>query len=266
MNGIAANVSVSLGLGLVSIGRAWGYREGLPPTEEDALALLHHAVSQGITFFDTAPAYGDSERIFGTFLKRQGAKASRLTVSTKMGEHWNAAEQSAFTDHSYDALCRSLDRSLERLGPIDLLQIHKASAAALASKEVERAIAYARSNGIDTFGASVSDLDAARLACTSGAYAVIQLPYHRLFPSMAPAFAMARDAGMGVLVNRPFGMGRLIPDEAGDKACRLKEALAFILEQPFKGVILTGTRSPRHLDESLAAFRAARDGESLGTG
>jgi len=257
MNDTRTSAPVTLGLGLLSIGRAWGHRQGLPPAEEDALALLHHAVSRGVTFFDTAPAYGASERIFGRFLKSPGARAPTLTVGTKMGEHWNPDEQSGFTDHSYDALCRSLDRSLELLGRIDLLQIHKASIAALASKDVERAIAYARSTGVSTIGASVSDLDAARLACASGAYASIQIPYNRLFTGMAPAFDMAREAGMAVLVNRPFGMGRIVPDEAGERTRALQEALAFILERPFRGVILTGTRSSRHLDESLAAFEAA---------
>lgn len=257
MNEAAADGSVSLGLGLLSIGRAWGYRQGLPPAEEDALALLDHAVLKGVTFFDTAPAYGTSERIFGRFLKNLGASAPGFTVSTKIGEHWNAEDQSGFTDHSYDALCRSLDRSLERLGRIDLLQIHKASVAALASKDVERAIAYAESNGIEAFGASVGDLGAARLACASGAYTVIQLPYNRLSTGMAPAFAMARNAGLKVLVNRPFGMGRMVPDGTGETVHALREALAFILEQPFDGIVLTGTRSSVHLDEALAAFQAA---------
>ncbi|MCG7392850.1 aldo/keto reductase [Microvirga sp. ACRRW] len=248
------STDISLGLGLLSIGRAWGHRQGLPPTEDDALTLLDHAVAQGVTFFDTAPAYGTSETTFGRFLESQGAKNSHLTIATKMGEHWNAEEQAAFTDHSYDALCRSLDKSFERLGRIDLLQIHKATATALASKDVERAIAYARSNGIDALGASISDLEAARIACSSGAFATIQFPYNQLFTALEPAFAMARDAGMSVLVNRPFGMGQIVPDN-GDRLHALQSALSFIQKQSFNGVILTGTRSPHHLDESIAAFQ-----------
>ncbi|SCY47466.1 aldo/keto reductase [Microvirga guangxiensis] len=250
------NGSVCLGLGLLSIGRAWGYRNGFPPPEEDALALLEHAVSQGITVFDTAPAYGTSERILGRFLRGRTSQASHLTIATKMGEHWNAEEHAAFTDHSYDALCRSLDQSLERLGRIDLLQIHKASAAVLASKDVERAIAYARSSGVRNFGASVSDLDAACLACASGTYTTIQFPYNRLSAALRPAFDMALSAGMDVFVNRPFGMGEIVPNE-GDKMPAMQDALTFILHQSFKGAILTGTRSLRHLDESITAFSKA---------
>ena len=253
---------VSLGLGLLSIGRAWGYQPGEPPAEDEAVDLLSHAVARGITFFDTAPAYAASERIFGRFLKSLGASAAGLTIGTKMGEHWDADRQSGFVDHSYEALCRSLDRSLKLLGRIDVLQIHKATVEALASKEVARAIDYARSTGITKFGASVSDLEAARTACGSGRFSHIQFPYNRLSVALEPAFGMARQAGMSVLVNRPFAMGRLIHDGSAGAVSPLPEALAFILRQPFEGVILTGTRSKRHLDESLSAFEEARAGLS----
>jgi len=251
------DVSVSLGLGLLSIGRAWGYRHGEPPLEKDALDLLSHAVARGIRFFDTAPAYAASEQIFGRFLEQLGAGAAKLTISTKMGEHWDADRQSGFVDHSYEALCRSLDRSLELLGRIDVLQIHKASVEALASKDVARAIDYARSAGITTIGASVSDLGAARMACGSGWFSHIQFPYNSLSEGLEPAFGMAQQASMTVLVNRPFAMGQLIHDASADAANALPEALGFILRQPFQGVILTGTRSKRHLDESVSAFEQA---------
>lgn len=251
------DASVSLGLGLLSIGRAWGYRQGEPPPVRDALDLLDHAVARGIRFFDTAPAYAASEQIFGHFLKSQGADAAKLTVSTKMGEHWDADRQSGFVDHSYEALCRSLDRSLELLGRIDVLQIHKATVEALASKDVARAIDYARSTGITKIGASISDLGAARMACGSGWFSHIQFPYNRLSEALEPAFGMALQVRMTVLVNRPFAMGQLIHDASADAADALPEALGFILRQPFKGVILTGTRSKRHLDESIAAFEQA---------
>lgn len=251
------NAPVSLGLGLLSIGRAWGYQHGEPPSEQHALDLLSHAVARGIRFFDTAPAYATSERIFGRFLEGLGPERRNLTISTKMGEHWDFDRQISFTDHSYDALCRSLDRSLELLGRIDALQIHKASVEALASKDLARAIDYARSKGITKIGASVSDLGAARMACGAGYFSYIQFPYNRLSVTLEPAFEMARAAGMTVLVNRPFAMGQLIHDDSTGVVSPLPEALGFILRQPFQGVILTGTKSKKHLDESISAFEEA---------
>ena len=63
---------VSLGLGLVSFGRRWGFRTGEPPPPEEGRALLRHALGRGIRFFDTAPAYGASEIILGDFLREIG--------------------------------------------------------------------------------------------------------------------------------------------------------------------------------------------------
>src|SRR5687767_4767117 len=117
---------VALGLGLVSLGRRWGFRPGEPPPPEEGRALLHHALARGIRFFDTAPAYGASEIILGDFLREIGARRDALTIASKMGEHWIDATKSTREDHSFAALRDSVDESLRRLGRIDIMQIHKA--------------------------------------------------------------------------------------------------------------------------------------------
>jgi aryl-alcohol dehydrogenase-like predicted oxidoreductase len=81
---------IELGLGLVSIGRRWGVRDVAPPPAEEAIALIEAAVAAGIRFFDTAPAYGASEDLLGRALRGGGFDASRVTIATKFGEHWNA--------------------------------------------------------------------------------------------------------------------------------------------------------------------------------
>ena len=77
---------------------------------------------------------------------------------------------------------------------------------------------------------------------------------------MEPAFAMARERGKQVLVNRPFGEGRLLYGE-GDaergEAARV-DAFRFILARPFSGFILAGTSFALHLQQNIAAFHAAR--------
>jgi len=50
-----------------------------------------------------------------------------------MGEHWDASRGEPYADHSFDALRRSLDASVARLGRIDILQLHKTSPAVLAT-------------------------------------------------------------------------------------------------------------------------------------
>lgn len=246
---------VGLGLGLLSIGRTWGYRSEPPPPEADARRLLECAVEAGVRCFDTAPAYGSSEERFGAFLATLGSRREGLLVATKFGEHWDAAG-SSFTDHSYDALRRSLDQSLRLLGRIDLLQVHKATVATVGAPDVVRALEYARSLGISHLGASISDVAAAEAACAVGLYSHLQFPYNTLNRTLEPVFALASRHGLQVLVNRPFAMGQLLHDTPRAREVALRESLEQILRQSFSGHVLTGTKSVDHLRQTLAAFRS----------
>ena len=122
---------VQLGLGLVSIGRRWGFREVAPPSNQDAVELLTHAVALGIRFFDTAPAYATSERILGQFLSNTETPRDKLTIATKMGEFWDDVRGVSVVSHAYDDLVASIEKSMALLGSIDILQVHKATKANL---------------------------------------------------------------------------------------------------------------------------------------
>lgn len=246
--------NVSLGLGLLSIGRAWGHVLGQPPPEAQARELLDTAVTAGITFYDTAPAYGTSEKIFGAFLRDIGPRAIDLTIATKMGEHWIAQSSSTRIDHSYDAMCRSIDSSLGHLGRIDILQLHLGTLDTVAAPDTLRAIDYARSLGISRFGANVRDVATGERAIACGAFGLLHFTYNSFAPDLAPLFGMARAAGMTVLLNRPYAMGRLQSEASGDKIGAMRDALRFVRAQTFDGVILNGTRSAAHLLQSIEAF------------
>src|SRR3974390_3351053 len=139
---------VELGVGLIRIGREWGHVRQDVPSEREAIQFLEHAFAAGIRFYDTAPSYGSSEERTGEFVRSLNPEdRGRITVATKFGEHWNPARQEPYVDHSFDALKRSLDQSLERLGRIDVLQLHKTTRAVLASGDLARAWDYARSVG-----------------------------------------------------------------------------------------------------------------------
>jgi aryl-alcohol dehydrogenase-like predicted oxidoreductase len=210
---ISLNGSVELGLGLLSIGREWGAVSEQPPSEAEAMHLLETAVELGIQFFDTAPAYGESERRFGDFLRRlESPVAGGLTVATKCGIHWDFARLKDYDDHSYDALCRSIDRSAAHLPRIDVLQLHRASVETISSPDVRRAFDYARSLGIKEFGVSVKDLLAGQLAVDDALFQYIQLPLNSANASMEAVLSAANVAGKRILVNRPFAMGSLLYD------------------------------------------------------
>jgi aryl-alcohol dehydrogenase-like predicted oxidoreductase len=241
-----------LGLGLIGIGRKWGHVPGEVPSERDAISLLEYAVRLGIRYFDTAPSYGTSEERLGLFLKSiSGSERRKLTIATKFGEHWDAAQGEPYVDHSYDALRRSLDSSLTRLGSIDVLQLHKTTPDVLRSDDLARVWDYAASLGIAVLGPSVSDAESAASTVACSRYSVIQLPFNYTNRSFIGAIEAASARNMLVAANRPFAMGRMLYE--GGQAGKL-EAFAFILRHDFRGVILSGTKNTRHLHENWVAF------------
>ncbi|MCJ8507438.1 aldo/keto reductase [Rhizobium lemnae] len=245
---------VELGLGLLSIGRQWGVKAVHPPKEDAAHALLEAAYSNGISFFDTAPAYACSEAILGRALSSGLLPRDEITIATKMGEHWYPAEEAARTGHSFDELVRSLDNSMRLLGRVDLLQLHKATAANVASRDVIKAFDRAASMGITRFGASVSDLETATIACKSGRYHYLQFPFNINNRSLEPVFELLAVHGMNAIVNRPFAMGALVQEDSTISSTELFRSIVSI---GFAGVILTGTSSISHLLANVAAFQGA---------
>jgi D-threo-aldose 1-dehydrogenase len=111
------------------------------PSDEDARRLLQNAWDAGIRYFDTAPMYGNglSERRIGDFLRdkpRDGyvlsSKVGRMLVPDRAqalersGGNRRAMPFRYVFDYSYDAIMRSHEQSLQRLGleRIDILYLH----------------------------------------------------------------------------------------------------------------------------------------------
>lgn len=253
-------MAAELGIGLIGIGRPWGQVNPVVPEERQARALLERAFTLGIRFYDTAPSYGVSEERVGDFLRTLTVEQRRsIRVATKFGEHWDPDRHEPFVDHSRAALRRSLDQSLERLGAVEVLQLHKTTPEVLETADLERAWEYAASLGIEQIGLSVKDPESARIAIAEPKYRVMQLPFNQQSLQFLPTIREATSAGMLVLANRPFGMGQLLYAE---EPVTKSEAFGSILRQGFQGVILSGTKSPAHLEENWTAFQQALGGST----
>lgn len=251
--------NVTLGSGLIGIGRKWGHKASSVPSEDEALTYLNYAYKLGIRFFDTAPAYGSSEERLGKFIKSLPQKErDEITVATKFGEHWDTKKAIAYTDHSFNTLQKSLDQSLKRLGKIDILQVHKTSPKVLLSTDLQKGLTYARSHGITHFGASVSDRESAEIVCDSNLYSSIQLPFNEANTTFAAIIERAQTKGKMVIINRPFNMGGILYEKGKNLSPEEQRihAYHFILQRvTTKGVVLTGTKSADHLRENWDAFK-----------
>ena len=97
------------------------------PRAEDAVAVatVERALAEGVNFIDTAPLYGNgrSERLLGTALR--GVPRDSYVLSSKVGRLVVPDGPLPF-DYSRDAVLRSFESSLERLGigRIDIVLIH----------------------------------------------------------------------------------------------------------------------------------------------
>jgi myo-inositol catabolism protein IolS len=175
---------------------AWGDQ-----SEQDSIAAARAAVDVGITFFDTAPGYGDglSEQRLGKGLR---GLRDQVVIATKIGPDAMRA----------GAVAASVERSLGHLGTdyIDLIQIHWPSRdvpleeTCTALEALKRA-GKVRAIGISNFG--LLDLaDVLKVATPT----TNQLPYSLLSRAIEYEITPAcQRANVGVLCYSPLLWGIL---------------------------------------------------------
>ena len=95
------------------------------PEKKDAIHLIHKAVEQGITFFDTAEVYGPytNEELVGEALESYKGK---ITIATKFGFNIQDGKMMGVTSHP-DQIRKVAEASLKRLrvDVIDLFYQHR---------------------------------------------------------------------------------------------------------------------------------------------
>ncbi|MBB6646856.1 aldo/keto reductase [Halobellus ruber] len=124
-----SDVEVSeVGFGAWVVGTDWwGDR-----TRQDAIDLVHHAIDEGITYFDTGDVYGhgDSEKLLGEALEDH---REDVTVATKIGYDFYNNPQAGHgelpKEISGEWVRKATERSLDRLETeyVDVLQLHNAN-------------------------------------------------------------------------------------------------------------------------------------------
>jgi aryl-alcohol dehydrogenase-like predicted oxidoreductase len=125
----------AIGLGSYALAGVYGRKD--PETFKE---VVFRALDLGVTFFDTAPVYGNAEEIVAEVLR--GVRKD-VVISTKV-----AAGLGSELSCSYETVVASCEQSLGRLGTdyIDLLQIHFDDGKT-APEEVVRAFENLKSEG-----------------------------------------------------------------------------------------------------------------------
>ena len=115
------NMSISgLTLGTVQLGLDYGIanKSGMPDKSQ-AFDILDSAINNGITSFDTAPAYGASEALLGEFFKPKEGEMIPVFI-TKISKHDFHDEMSQ--GQIAEIIQKSISQSIENLA-IDVLPI-----------------------------------------------------------------------------------------------------------------------------------------------
>jgi len=266
------NPGIQLGFGAWALGgRGWG----APGEERARTAAVRRAHERGVTFFDTAPTYGDgeSERLLGNALR---PFRDAVTIATKVGPH--------------DDPRASLESSLSRLGTeyVDLAQLHEAGTRYEWSLErLHALIEQGKTRAIGLCNATAAQIaraaQIAPIATYQGSYNLFDRDVEQR------ELPLCRKLGLGFLAYRPLASGLLggkyasaphfadsdhrariywfkgrefarrsaVLDGLSHIAAQLQLplpalALGWVLAQPAVGVVLAGARSAEQVDENLA--------------
>jgi len=194
-----------IGLGCWQLGADWG-----DVSESDAMGVLHAAVDAGVTFLDTADAYGDgrSETLVGRLLRER--PDVDLTVATKMGRRADPHVAEAYT---LDAFRSWVDRSRSNLGvpTLPLVQLHCPPTSVYSDHRVFDALdTLVDEERIAAYGVSVETTEEALRAIARPGVATVQIilnvfrrkPLERVLPA-------AVQAGVGIIARVPLASGLL---------------------------------------------------------
>lgn len=165
--------------------------------EEERLAIVDAALEAGTSLFDTSPMYGEAERVLAQTVE---GRRDRVLIADKV---WTSS-----TDDGRAQIERAL---MWYGGRVDIYQIHNL----VAWRSHLPLLEERRARGeIGVIGATHYDPKAfAELIAVmrTGRVQMVQIPYNALDRLVEnDVLPLAYELGLGVLVMRPFGAGRLV--------------------------------------------------------
>lgn len=219
--------------------------------EAEALSVLNHAIDQGITYLDTAYAYGD------------GKSETRVgkVMATRRKDVWLATK---IPDRTRDAFMRRLEGSLTRLQTdhVDLLHIHSLGRAEDLAKieapdgalkglleareqKMTRAIGMTSHTSGEVLAQAIQkhDLDCVQMALNAsqnGQFEELALP-------------AARAKNLGVIAMKVTGQEFLLKNPAGNSD--IDSLLRYSLSLPVTTAVV-GMPHKEMLDQNISIARA----------
>ena len=228
-----------IGFGAWAIGAAWG-----EVNDDKAVAALHTALDNGMTFIDTADVYGNghSEQLIAKVVKERGGE--RPYIATKLGRK---LPQQTVAGYSMANIEVYVNQSLKNLQTetLDLVQLHCPSTDLYYHPEVfERMDMLVKSGKIKNYGVSVERVEEALKAIEYPNVVSVQIIFNVFRQRPAELFfKQAQKKKIAVIVRVPLASGLLSgkfkPDtqfEKTDHRLFNRNGKAFDVGETFSGV------------------------------
>lgn len=259
-------------LGTAQFGMAYGIANQTgQPNSLDVIDIVRTAWDFGIRNFDTAQAYGQSEKMLAAGLKK-------LKIS-------NDARVITKIDPSVDlrdpvAVRRSLEKSASLFGPAFFcVMLHQEEAIELWSKGLGEVLRDSRDQGLfRSIGASVYDPSFARMALETEGISMVQVPGNVLDRrhERAGVMQLARRLKKRIMIRSIFLQGALLlpaqnlPEqivfarpflEKVAKKCRRWKisvrdaALGFVRTRWPEGMVVFGVERPEQVKENMDSWK-----------
>jgi aryl-alcohol dehydrogenase-like predicted oxidoreductase len=217
----------------------------------EAVAVIHRALDQGVTYCDTAPAYGGSLDYYGAAL---GERRSQIFLASKTH------------DRTRDGSLRLLEESLARLRTdhLDLWQLHDLRTTAdlqmiFGRKGALEALTQARDEGRVRFLGLTGHHDPAILleAMRRFDFDTVLVPLnaadvHRM-SFVRTVLPEAAHRGMGVIGMKVYAAGMLL--RGGSSSLIPAEAMGYVLSLAGVSTVIIGCSSIAEVDENAEAAR-----------
>lgn len=224
------------------------------PNWDEGRALLKRAVELGVTFFDSARAYGPewADKLIADALHPY---ADDVLIATKGGVD-KFAPNRIVTDGRPETIGRQIDEALANLKVerTDLFQLHRVDP----NVDIENSVAAIedarRAGKVRFIGLSNVDRDQLDRALAVAPIASVQNRFNQAEDEQSALVDYTAERGIAFIPYGPLGAH---PMRQG-AALPAQEALAWLLQRSPNIIVIPGTTSIRHLEENAGVWEFVR--------